>query len=68
MFYVVDPTTLKSESGRSDPPRQREQRRLKEATMRKPTSTIAMTPPGVRGRLRPQSRTKTSRDLRLIKD
>jgi hypothetical protein len=36
--------------------------------MTNPSSTIPMTPPGVRGRLPPQTRPKINRDLRLFKD
>ena len=40
---------LKSESGRSDPPRRREQRRQKEANMEQRVRGIPLAPPGVRG-------------------
>jgi hypothetical protein len=59
---------MKSESGRSDPPRRRERRKPKEAIMTDPKAFLTMAPPGVEGTLRPQPPPKTNRKPRLFRD
>ncbi len=58
---------LKSESGRSDPPWPREQRRPKEANMTGSNPMLAKAPWGVRGSSRLSRHAQTIRDLRLFK-